>query len=144
MTIWYQEHKFFYISQTTLKLRNFSFFLYEPILMPELKKIKNVNNIKTHIFHKMKYDHLYANFFSTFVNGPILIKIYINANIMKTQFFHKPWPVTFMLWRSFVVFLTLSPYDLIKIDFRFYGLSSFSINFNIFVNMVLANILLRN
>ena len=46
--------------------------------------------------NKIKYDlkgHIISllcqNFFSTFVYGPILMKDYMNANIMMTQFFHK-------------------------------------------------------
>ena len=32
---------------------------------------------------------LCQNHYSAFIYGPILIKICVNANIMKTQFFHK-------------------------------------------------------
>ena len=39
--------------------------------------------------------------FSTFVYGQILMKICMNANIMKKYFFIN---VTFMLWRSYVIF----------------------------------------
>ena len=40
---------------------------------------------------------------SPYVYGPILMKS-MNSNIMKTQFFHKLYNVTFMLLRSFVIF----------------------------------------
>ena len=52
---------------------------------------------------------LCPNHSSTFVYGPILMKICMNANIMKTQYM--TCYVTFMLWRSF--FFTLRPSDLI-------------------------------
>ena len=55
--------------------------------------------MKTQIFHKMKYDlkgHprsyktiLCQNQSSICVYGPFLVKICMNANIMKTHFFHK-------------------------------------------------------
>ena len=53
---------------------------------------------------------LCQNHSSTFFYGLILIKICMNANIMKTHFFHKMMydlkcHVTFMLWRRFVMFL---------------------------------------
>ena len=63
--------------------------------------------MKTQIFHKMKYDlkgHirplLCQKHFSTFVYGPILMKIFIIANIIKTQFFIN-------------LYITLRPSDLI-------------------------------
>ena len=52
--------------------------------------------------------HLCQNHSSTFVYGPILMKICMDANIMKTKFFHQiiyDLKCTFMLWRSFVIFL---------------------------------------
>ena len=49
---------------------------------------------------------LCQNHSSAFVYGPILMKICMNANIMKTY-------VPFMLWRSFVILFTLRPSDLI-------------------------------
>ena len=48
--------------------------------------------MKTQMFDKMKYDlrgHFSQNHFSTFVYGPILMKIFMNANIIKTQLIHK-------------------------------------------------------
>ena len=48
--------------------------------------------------------YLRQNHFSPFVYGLILMKICINANIMKTQIFHKLYNVNFMLLRSFVIF----------------------------------------
>ena len=60
-----------------------------------LKPFKNHNFIKTQSFHKRKYDlkgHirplLCQNHSSTFVYGLILMKICMNANIMKKFFFH--------------------------------------------------------
>ena len=56
--------------------------------------------MKTQLFDKMRYDlkdhsrshktpgPLCQNYSSTFVHGPILIKICMNANIIKTQVFH--------------------------------------------------------
>ena len=51
--------------------------------------------MKAQIFHKIKYDlkgHIRLLFIhdhsSTFVYGPILMKICKNADIMKTQFVH--------------------------------------------------------
>ena len=71
--------------------------------------------MKTQICHKIKFDlkgHprslLCKKNSRTFVYGPILIKICINANIMKTHFFNKiihDLNVTFMLWKSFVIYL---------------------------------------
>ena len=62
----------------------------------------------TQFFHKMQYDlkdhpSSYKTTFSPFVDGPILIKICMKANIMKTQFFHKLYNVTFILLRSLVI-----------------------------------------
>ena len=51
---------------------------------------------------------LCQNHSSKFVYGEILIKICMNDNIVKIQFFHKViWNVTFMLWKSFVIFLLI-------------------------------------
>ena len=58
-----------------------------------------------------------TNFYSkiilarTFVYWPILNKICMNANIMKTQYM--TWNVTFILWRNFVILFTIRPPDLI-------------------------------
>ena len=46
----------------------------------------------------------------------------MNANVMKTQFFIN---VTFMLWRSFVIFFTLRPYY--NLDFVLVSLFSLDI-----------------
>ena len=57
------------------------------------KLFKNVN-IMRHIFDKKKVIQghirplLCQNHSRTFVHGPILMKICMNANIMKTQFSH--------------------------------------------------------
>ena len=71
------------------------YFLFN---VQSFKTFKNVNIMKTPIFQSMKHylkGHLrsYKTTFrlnsSTFVHGPILLKIYMNANFMKTQFFPK-------------------------------------------------------
>ena len=67
--------------------------------MPNLlKTFKECQHYEDTIFDIMKYDlkgyqghiipPLCQNHSSTFVYGPILMKIGINANIIKTQFFH--------------------------------------------------------
>ena len=56
------------------------------------------------------------NHHSTFVYGPILMKICMNASIIKTQYM--TWNVTFMLWRSFVILLLWPNCNL---DLRYYG-----------------------
>ena len=79
----------------------------------------------THFFHEMKYDlkgHirplLCQKHSSTFVYGQILMKNFMNANIMKTQFniFQYDLKCHFMTWRIFCDFLL--NYDL---DLRSYG-----------------------
>ena len=54
---------------------------------------------------------LWQNHSSIFVYRPILMKICININIMKTKYMARN--VTFMLWRCFVIFLNLISSDLI-------------------------------
>ena len=45
----------------------------------------------------------------------------MKAKIMKTPLFHNHiQPVTFMLWKSFMIYFTLRPSDLITIDLRSY------------------------
>ena len=58
----------------------------------------NVNNMKTQIFKKVKYDlqghwrsekgTFMLNLSITFIYKQITMKIYINVNLMKTQFFY--------------------------------------------------------
>ena len=59
---------------------------------------------------------LCLNHSSTFVYGPILMKICMYANIMKINLFHYTYvydlKCTFMLWRVFVIFVNLTPSDL--------------------------------
>ena len=62
---------------------------------------------------------LYQNHSSTFVYGPILMKICMNANIMKTQYM--TWNVTFMLWRSFVIFYFKTFRPIYNLDLRYHG-----------------------
>ena len=67
---------------------------------------------------------LCKNYSSTFVYGPILMKICMNANIMKTQFFH--WIIcdlkfTFMLLRSFVIFYFKTFWSKYNLDLRSNG-----------------------
>ena len=54
------------------------------------------------------FDHirplLCQNNFSTFLHEPILMKIGMNANTMKTHKQYMTWNVTLMLLRSFVIF----------------------------------------
>ena len=45
---------------------------------------------------------IYQNHFSSFVYGPILMKTFMNANVMGRQYM--TWNVTFLLWRSFLIF----------------------------------------
>jgi hypothetical protein len=62
--------------------------------------------------------------FSTFVYGPILMKICINANIMKTELLHKiiyDLKCTFMLWRSFRFFYFKTLWPKYNFDLRSYG-----------------------
>ena len=58
---------------------------------------------------------LCQNHSSTFVYGPILIKICMNANIKKTHFFLKYYDLKchFYVMEKFCIFLTLRPFDLI-------------------------------
>ena len=59
---------------------------------------------------------LCQNHFSRFVYGPILMKICIKANIMKTYFFHQiiyDLKCHFYFIAKFCDFFTLRPYDLI-------------------------------
>ena len=69
---------------------------------------------KVHIASEVIQGHmrplLWQNHSSTCVYGPILMKLCMNANIMKTHFFIN---IFFMLCRSFVIFFTLRPSDLI-------------------------------
>ena len=81
--------------------------------------------MKTQCFDKMKYDlkgHIRSllcqKHSSPFVYEPILMKTCMSADIMKTQYMTRN--VTFMLWRSFVIFFTLRPFDRIT-ALRSYG-----------------------
>ena len=60
---------------------------------------------------------LCQNHSSTFISEPILIKIYMDANIMKTPFFINLYiyglKCHFMTWSIFAFFFTLRPSDLI-------------------------------
>ena len=103
--------------------------------MSDLKKsFKNVNIMNTQVFRKIKYElkghpkpykkTLCQNHPSTFVYGPILIKICMNANIMKTHYFHKiiyDLKCHFYVIKKLCNLLTLRPFDLITIDLRSYG-----------------------
>ena len=53
-----------------------------------------------------------------FVYGPILMKICMNANIMKRQFFHK---CHFHVMEKFCEFFTLRPSDLITIYLKIHS-----------------------
>jgi hypothetical protein len=76
--------------------------------------------MKTQFFHKMKYDlkghprsyktTFMQNHSSTFVYGPILMKICMNADIIKMQYM--TWIVTFCFGEVLWIFL-LRPSDLI-------------------------------
>ena len=59
---------------------------------------------------------LCQNHSSTFVYGPILMKIYVNVNIMKTHFFHKIYDLKchFNIMEYFCDFFTERPSELIK------------------------------
>ena len=67
--------------------------------------------------HPRSYKTSFVHYhFSTFVYGPILMKIYMNANITKTQFFHKiiyGLNFHFYVMKKFVIFFTLAHFDLI-------------------------------
>ena len=58
------------------------------------------------------------------VYGTILMKICMNADIMKTYFFHKiiyDLKCYFYVMKEFLDFFTLRPFDLITINLRSYG-----------------------
>ena len=67
---------------------------------------------------------LSRNHSSLFVYGPILMKICMNADIMKIQYFHKiikDLKYNFYVMKKILDFFTFRPFDLITIDLRSYG-----------------------
>ena len=85
-------------------------------LMPDLfKTFQECNIMKTQFFRKMTLKVIQGhkrllfckNHSTTFVNGLILMKICINAKIMKTQFFIKLWPEMSLLCYVEVLYIFL-------------------------------------
>ena len=79
----------------------------------------------TQFFHEMKYDlkgHirplLCQKHSSTFVYGQILMKNFMNANNMKTQFniFQYDLKCYFMIWRIFVIFYLITTLNYALMD----------------------------
>ena len=104
------------VTKVILNFQNHLFLRYIICTMPHL--LKTFLRMPTHKFFikwsmtsKVIQGHkrplLCKNHSSTFIYGSILIKICMNANIMKIQFFHKiiyDQKCHFLLWRSFVIF----------------------------------------
>ena len=100
------------------KLQNHLFsviyFCFMPNLFKQFKKcqhyedtIFSLNEVWPQVIQGHLRPLLCQNDFRSFVYGPFLMRIYMNANIMRTQFFIKfylTWNVIFKLWRSFVIF----------------------------------------
>ena len=121
--------------KVTLKIKNYLFLRYISWLTPNLwKPLKGCQHYEDTYFLKWSMTSkvikghvrplLCQNPSSTFVYGPILLKIYLNVNIMKTQFFIKSyitWNVTLKLWITFVFFCFEPFWPNYNLDLRSYG-----------------------